>query len=60
MTRVKTRHKIEPAQSPQGQVLDGRLDAAIHETSSWRNARGARRGRRQRHVAVARTSRQLL
>jgi len=31
--------KIEPAQSPEEQVLDGRLDAAVHETSGWRDAR---------------------
>ncbi len=42
------------------QVLDGRLDAAVHETSGWRDARGARRGRRQRHVAAAGTPRRRL
>jgi hypothetical protein len=32
--------KIELAQSPEEQVLVGRLDAAVHETSGWRDARG--------------------
>ncbi|MFZ8806848.1 MAG: hypothetical protein ACO2PN_01925 [Pyrobaculum sp.] len=40
MTCVKTLHKIELAQSPEEQVLDGRLDVAVHETSGWRDARG--------------------
>ena len=40
MTCVKTRHKIELAQSPEEQVLDGQLDAAVRETSGWRDAGG--------------------
>jgi hypothetical protein len=60
MTCVKTRHKIELAQSPEEQVLDGRLDVAVHETSGRRDARGARRGRCQRYVAVAGTPRRRL
>jgi len=60
MTCVKTRHKIELAQSPEEQVPDGRLDAAVHETSGWRDARGACRGRCQRHAAAAGTPRRRL